>query len=309
MLPTLEKMLRRLATSQLQRTYALYKHRSWRYKRLSKLVESVICVDVGAAHFPHPKWWLFLESPKTLWLAIDPALESLQYTERWRWKCSVKSLPIAVSANSGKQTLYVTKSPTGSSLLRPRPSLSNNYRYTPQNCAYFFPVSERNIDVVGIGALLNQYDLTSRFILKLDTQGSEFSILSGMSDFFTSLRVIAVECEVSLLHLPPYEDAPRLWDVVGTMEARGFELLQVDVIEKTRGTRLPGERGAAAEADAIFILRREFVITRELNFRLQLLCVYVTYGLFEEANLLLRDDPELADFLESKSRLGGLKLK
>lgn len=142
---SLVRLQKWLATSRLQHSYSLYKRKAWRYSRLSRLVESVICVDIGAAHFPHPKWWLFLQSPKSHWLAIDPAMESLRYTENWRWKCSIQSLPVAVGAKSGSCTLYATNSPTGSSVLRPRSSIWTNYRYSAQDRAYFFPVTEIEI--------------------------------------------------------------------------------------------------------------------------------------------------------------------
>ena len=235
-------------------------------------------------------------------------MESLRYTENWRWKCSIQSLPVAVGAESGTCTLYATNSPTGSSVLRPRSSIWTNYRYSAQDRAYFFPVTEIEIKVLGISELLSQFSPNSGFILKLDTQGSEFSILSGLSDYFKSNRVLAVESEVSLLNQPPYEDAPRLWDVVGAMEDRGFETLQIDVIERATGNVRSGARGAVAEADVLFVLRRELVMNRDLNSRLQLLCIYVTYGLFCEAELLLNDDSELSDFLEAHSQLGKLKL-
>ena len=308
MVPLLVNLQRQLATSGLQRLVALYRHRAWRYEVLSRLVENVICVDIGAAHFPHAKWWLFLQSPKTRWLAIDPAHESLNYAKNWRWRCLIESMPVAVAAETGRGTLHVTNTPTGSSLLQPRPSLHDDYRYSSQDYSYFFPVSLQQIETVGLSSLLSRFESDSHFVLKLDTQGSEFAILSGISDLFAAQRILAVECEVSLLHSPAYQEAPRLWDVVGTMESRGFELLQLDVIEKSATTRAPRGRGIAIEADALFVLRREFVMSRDLGLRLQLLCVYATYGLFEEAKLLLRDDQELLNYVEGAAHPKRLKL-
>ena len=308
MVPGLVNLQRQLATSSLQRFVALFRQRAWRYEMLSQLVENVICVDIGAANFPHPKWWIFLQSPKTHWLAIDPARESLSYTEKWRWRCSVESLPVAMAAETGRGVLHVTNTPTGSSFLQPRPSLRDDYRYSSQDYSYFFPVSLQQIETLGLSSVLSRFEANSHFVLKLDTQGSEFAILSGISDLFAARRVLAVECEVSLLHSPSYVEAPRLWDVVGTMESRGFELLQIDVIEKSTATSAPRARGIAAEADVLFVLRREFVVSRELSLRLQLLCVYVTYGLFEEAKLLLRDDQELSNYIESAPHSKRLKL-
>lgn len=293
------RLQRRLSTSALQRYIALTRLRAWRFQRLSGLVESVVCVDIGAAHFPHPKWWLFLQSPKVHWLAIDPMGESLRYIENWRWKCSVEGLPAAVSAGGGTCTLFVTNSPTGSSLLRPRASLRNDPRYGPQELSYFFPTTELQLETEGLDSVLVRFGQKVRFVLKLDIQGSEFEVLASLAEAFNALQILAVESEVSLLHSPPYENAPRLWDVVGLMEQRGFELLQLDTIEKSPPSHSKGERGILTEADAVFVLRRELVLNLDLNTRLQLLCVYITYKLFDEARVMLRDDQELADLVRN----------
>jgi len=298
------RLQRYLATSDLQRCLAIVRHKAWRVQRLSNMVESVVCVDIGAAHFPHPKWWLFLQSPNTHWLAVDPAAESLRYVEQWKWKCSVKALPVEVSAGTGARTLHVTNSPTGSSLLRPRASLRNDYRYTPQDLSYFFPTTDLLLETISLDSVLAQFGQECRFVLKLDIQGSEFEVLTSLASMFDGRQILAVESEVSLLHSPPYENAPRLWDVVSLMEQRGFELLQLDTIEKSVSTRSRSERGIIAEADAVFVLRRELVMNLELTARLQLLCVFVTYRLFDEARSMLCDDQELADFIRNSPKSG-----
>lgn len=298
------RLQRSLSTGRLQRYVALLRQRSWRVQRLSNLVESVVCVDIGAAHFPHPKWWLFLQSPNTHWLAVDPAAESLRYVEQWKWKSSIKALPVAVSAGTGTRTLHVTNSPTGSSLLRPRASLRNDYRYSPQDLSYFFPTTDLLLETISLDSMLAQFGQECRFVLKLDIQGSEFEVLTSLASMFDGRKILAVESEVSLLHSPPYENAPRLWDVVSLMEQRGFELLQLDIIEKIISSRSRSERGIIAEADAVFVLRRELVMNLELTARLQLLCVFVTYRLFDEARSMLRDDQELADFIRNSPTSG-----
>lgn len=299
---------RRIATSGLQRYVALVRNKAWRFERLSNLVESMVCIDIGAAHFPHPKWWLFLQSPNTHWLAIDPAPDSLRYVEQWKWKCLVKSLPVAVSGGTGTSSLYVTNSPTGSSLLRPRATLRNDHRYTTQELSYFFPTTEIQLETVSLESVLAQFGQECRFVLKLDIQGSEFEVLASLTRMFDDRQILAVESEVSLLHSPPYENAPRLWDVVGLMEQRGFELLQLDTIEKLPSSHSKRERGIAAEADAVFVLRRELVLNLEVKIRLQLLCIYVTYRLFDEARSMLRNDRELADFIRDSPISGQLSL-
>lgn len=295
---------RRLSTGKLQRNIALFRHRVWHFERLSNLLESTVCVDIGASHFPHPKWWVFLQSPNSLWLAIDPVAESLNYVEGWPWRCRVEAIPVAVGISSGSRTFYITNLSTGSSLRSPRPSLRNEYRFTSQDLSYFFPISEVQIETVSLLSILERFGSHHRFVLKLDTQGSEFEILESISPLIEAQRILAIECEVSLLHLPAYENSPRLWDVVNIMEGRGFELLQLDVMEKSTSSKLKAERGIVSEADAVFVLRREFLSAVDLSVRLQMLGVYITYKLFDEARSLLREDKELSDFIRKSDVKG-----
>lgn len=88
------------------------------------------------------------------------------------------------------------------------------------------------------------------------------------------------------------------------MEERGFELLQLDVMEKSTSSKLKAERGIVSEADAVFVLRRHFLSAVDLNVRLQMLGVYITYKLFDETRSLLREGKELSNFIRNSDVKG-----
>ena len=60
--------------------------------------------------------------------------------------------------------------------------------------------------------------------LKLDVQGFELEVLHGAEEVLP--QVLVVESELSLAHL--YENGATLVDVVGHLDARGFELVSLE---------------------------------------------------------------------------------
>jgi FkbM family methyltransferase len=283
----------------LQRYSILWRQKAFRLGGLPKLISNVVCVDIGASHFPHNKWWLFLQSPAVQWIAVDPDLSSLGYLDRWPWRCSVKKAAVALGATTQARELTVTNVASGSSLLSLHDTLGDAYRIGPQERSYFLPTSQKTIETVGILDFLDKRMADSRCLLKLDTQGTEYELIQACIPLMKTNKILAIETEISLLHTPPYKQAPRLWDIASGLESHGFELLLLDVFQKQGHNKSAISRQIASEADAVFILRRERVLSGDLQFRLQLLAVYLTYQLIDEAHLLLRDDQELSALIQN----------
>lgn len=285
---------RRLTTGRAQRQLVLWREKACRLRTFSPLISGVTCVDIGASHFAHNNWWLFLQSPSVHWLAIDPDSSTLDYINWWPWPCSVERVAVALGSSNEVRNLSITNVASGSSLLPLHDALGDAYRVTEAERSYFLPVSNRDLKTQGILELLNQQPIDRRFLLKLDTQGTEFELIRACNPMISKHRVVAIETEISLLHTPPYRGAPRLWDEVQKMETDGFELLLLDIHSKQASRRARGSRTIVSEADAVFVIRRDLALESDLSLRLQLLAVYFTYRLIDEALLLLRDDRELA---------------
>jgi FkbM family methyltransferase len=285
---------RRLTTGRAQRQLVIWREKAYRLKALSPLISGVTCVDVGASHFPHNKWWLFLQSPSVHWLAVDADSSTLEYIDWWPWPCSVEKVAVALGSSDEIRNLSITNVASGSSLLPLHDALGDAYRVTEPERSYFLPVSNRDVKTQGILEFLNQQPTDRRFLLKLDTQGTEFELIRACKPMISEHRVVAIETEISLLHTPPYRGAPRLWDEVQKMETDGFELLLLDIHSKQATNRARSSRTIVSEADAVFVIRRDLALESDLSLRLQLLAVYFTYRLIDEALLLLRDDKELA---------------
>jgi len=289
----LSSVRRRLVTGKFQRHSLLYRKRYYRYREVASALTRVLCLDVGAAHFPHQKWWLFMNSGAVSWAAIDPDECSLAYTEHWPWKCDVTPFPVPVASSSELRTLYRTKQGTGSSLLQIRERDNPLYSYSSKESEYFFPISNEKIRTVAIEEIVSKFDTQSVKLLKLDTQGSEYEILSGYKRHLENGTTAVVETEVSLLDISPYINAPRLDDFMSFLRPLDFELLCLEVHGKQPTIERSRQLTRVSEADATFFLKPEIAIAAGVEVSTVLLASYITYGLFDEARYLLHRDERL----------------
>lgn len=274
--------------------------RSRHFNDLAIALPQVMCIDVGASHYPHTSWWLFLESPSTTWLAVEPIAETLDYLDRWPWRANVVPQEIGLSQIGGQQTLFVTNVETGSSLLRPVVEGAMKDRVVGASYEYFFPVTERVVETRSLLQLLDG-DPSKPLFIKLDTQGSELSILQSVVSADSNLEVIGIEIECSLLASPLYEGAPRLWDVANHLEPLGFELVSLDVLPRSPRRKISARsRNIPAECDAIFALRRDRMTTSPVESQVALFAFYLTNNLYGEALIALRTVPEIRLYLTNR---------
>jgi FkbM family methyltransferase len=142
----------------------------------------------------------------------------------------------ALSNNNGEATLYVTREPGGSSLLKP---------INTQEIAKTVIVPTIRAD------MLNFEDQIRPEILKLDIQGSELAALEGFGSLLD--HVVCIEAEVSFHRM--YEAQPLSDDITRFLMGRGFGLFDLKVFG-VRSTR------AAHHANAFYI-RQKLTTDRE----------------------------------------------
>ena len=237
-------------------------------------------VDVGASYYPHGKWLAFLNAPGTQWLAVEPNEANIAYVKSWAWPCQVSACTTGLSHEGGEQVLYVTNVDTGSSLLPPEITPSMKHRVT--NLEYFFPVTERRIETLTLVQAMAGLSVTAPVFVKLDTQGTELSILQGAQTLFDAQRIVGIEMEY--------------------MEQQGFELLHVKPIHAPRrsGRSRPQLHTFLNECDAVFALRLDVAAALAVEYRVNLLAFYLTNLFYEEGLSLLERDAEVAGFLRTQ---------
>lgn len=270
----------------------------WRVsKLLSPYLPDTICVDVGASHYPHGKWLQFLNAPRIQWLAVEPNEANLGYLKSWSWPCRAAACTTGLSREGGTQTLYVTNVDTGSSLLPPEVTPSMKHRV--QDRGYFFPVKERKIETITLVQALAGLSDTAPVFVKLDTQGSELSILQGAQSLFDARRIVGIEMESTLLAQPVMKGSGKFWQACEYLEQQGFELLHVKPIAASgrSGRARAGRNTYLNECDAVFAQRADLAARLPVVHRASLLAFYLTNLFYEEALSLLERDAEVAGFL------------
>ena len=270
----------------------------WRVsKLLSPHLPATVCVDVGASYYPHGKWLMLLNAPRTHWLAVEPNEANIGYVKAWGWNCQVSACTTGLSREGGVQTLYVTNVDTGSSLLPP--DITPSMKHRVSNLDYFFPVTERRIETLTLVRALSGFSATAPVFVKLDTQGTELSILQGAQTLFDARRIVGIEMESSMLAQPLMKGSGKFWQACEYMEQQGFELLHVKPIHAPvrRGRSKTLQHTYLNECDAVFALRQDVAATLSVEYRTSLLAFYLTNLFYEEGLSLLVRDAEVAGFL------------
>ncbi len=275
------KPLKHFMQAKLSREYKLCQ--AW-----LDLAPKMVCIDIGASYFPHGKWGLLRSSPHTTWVAVDPNAKNLGYIENWSWPSKVIPVKDALSQEGGYKTLYVTNTDSGSSLLKPIISKNMIHR---TNEGYFFPIHEQFIKTSTLQDIFVRYSLKDPITIKLDTQGTELSILKGLNANILHDQVVCIELETTFLATPFYEGSHRFYEVQELIEKSGFELAIIDPIPLSLPRHQPAFRGRGVlnECDAVFIVRSDLAGRRSISFQLSLLGCYLSYSLYGEAlNLIVK---------------------
>ncbi len=292
--------LRRLAPQSLK-NFLRRNTLPWRISRhLSPHLPTVVCVDVGASYYPHAKWLQFLNAPATQWLAVEPNEANLGYVKSWSWPSKVSTCTTGLSRDGGVQTLYVTNVDTGSSLLPPEITPSMQHRIT--NRDYFFPVTPRNIETLTLGQAMSGLSTSAPVFVKLDTQGTELSILQGAQHLFEQQRIIGIEMESTMLAQPLMKDSGKFWQASEYLEQQGFELLHIKPIAALphSGRVSANHNTYVNECDAVFALRQDIAAGLSVEHRTSLLAFYLTNFFYEEALSFLGCDKEVETFLRTR---------
>ena len=198
-------------------------------------------------------------------------------------------------------TLYKTNVDSGSSLLKPILHEANSHRFGNYGSDYFLPMQELQIVTVAISEIVSDLKI-SPIILKLDTQGSELSIIRGFLESDSKHIVVGIDIECSLLAIPQYENSPRFWEVADYLEDSGFELLNLDVFpsRNTKSKYGVKSRDISSECDAVFALRVDRIQSQNVETRACLLGFYITNAFYHEALSFLQKDQQLRTYLTSQ---------
>jgi len=179
--------------------------------------EPLRAIDVGAARGVPQHWRPYLSSMRVD--AFEPnKAECARLASRSH--PHITWHPTALAGESGSRDLHVLATPTGSSFFPPAPTFVELFGLP----GYTEVDHVEPLDCVSLGQHLEHRP--APHLLKLDTQGSELEILSGLrSDQFAN--VLAVEIEIEFHEV--YRGQPLFPEVHRFMEESGFVLLDFRV--------------------------------------------------------------------------------
>jgi len=269
---------------------------------ISKILPNTSCIDIGASYYPHPAWEIFRRSENTFWVAVEPNVQNLFYLNDWHYPAKVIPVKMGLSENGGKQILYVTNIDSGSSLYEP--VIEKNMEHRIPSLDYFFPLKEVEIETLTINDVVKKLkSSTDPITIKIDTQGTEFSILRALEETVIKNRLICIELESTLLATPLMKGSSHFFEIQEFFQRYGFELVYFKPISLLSPESNKELQGATIlnECDAVFLLRSDEIRKRDIDFQLSMVGCYISYTLYGEALLLLKNIEKFIDSNSSKS--------
>ena len=129
----------------------------------------------------------------------------------------------ALGSKNGVETLYVTRSPSLSSLLKPDVSVINQYRffssYAEPADGDYEVLREEIVETATLQSVMDKCQIKP-YLIKLDTQGTELSILQ--SGDLSEVQVILIEVD----YVPLYTNQPVFEEIDAYLKGQGFSLFR-----------------------------------------------------------------------------------
>lgn len=208
----------------------------------------IVIIDIGAAQPDHLRWRAF---PNRVVVGFEPNEEEfkkLSSNER------VHFYNLAVGPADGRTPLYVTGYWSNTSTLRPNKALLQKLAYDTEHWEI---VKKLEVDCSTLDSALSKDGISPDFI-KIDTQGSELSILQASPLSLASAFGLEIEVEF----LPLYEGQPLFEDVQSFMRLQGFQLMDLGNRLNVKGRNsvgLGGNKSNLISADALYFRSLESV--------------------------------------------------
>jgi FkbM family methyltransferase len=277
--------------------------------------QGMVGLDIGAAEGLQPYWNEYVGAVE-LYL-FEPHLENAARLKELHSGTSHANmfhvLPIGLAGRTGKRTLHVLNTPTGSSLY----PIDPESEFVDPGNAYIFPMREAAIEVRNISEVLDEIRLPKVDLIKLDVQGAELEILSGL-DEERRKHLLLVEAEVNISgginrNLSPYKGAPSWAAIDAYCAEAGMRLLNFNTARAYRAkngdndyyqremfdvfTNSPGNSAHVWEADVVYVRDyRSLIESRDAAGLRRLMVALGGYRYFGEAVFIVDEAEKAAVF-------------
>jgi len=185
---------------------------------LAELVPEIVYVMCGARGEARNR--LTAALPRARFLGFEPDEKAHQRLTR-NPSPAYTYYKVAVGGCEEARTLYLTREPACSSLLKPNAGFFGQFT----DCAEQIEVVEQQtVETVSLNNFLPGVGVTNFDFLELDTQGTELEILKG-ADHFLATSVVGLKTEVEFS--PIYESQPLFAAVDEYLRGFGFMLFDL----------------------------------------------------------------------------------
>lgn len=277
MFAAIKKFIRK---SKTRKAYKLY---GWYSQSIPQKIlgsERYVGLDIGAAvEIP----WHWSEMIKLGFIyAVEPHRVSADFLREKYKNANYMVLQEALSADGGVKKLYLTNTPTGSSLLEP----NLDYRYGDPD--YFVPWQTEEINTKSAKNVMQEYGIADIDSVKIDTQGTELEILSGFgSEYLGGLLSVEFEAGVP----GAYKDQTEFFKTHEFMSSYDFELFDVKPARANMHFKdgIPYKKlrtvsSKIHEVDVLYFKKLDFILSSKNKSKLiKLIVAYCVYSFFDEA--------------------------
>ena len=154
---------------------------------------------------------------KTNIYAFEPQSEYFEHIQKNHIQICLP-FKVALSDEVGESPFFLTKSKPSSSLIKPANTKTSIDSYTELN-------SQININTTTIDVFCQENNIHQINLLKLDTQGSELSILKGASKMLQNNLIDVIYTEVEFIEI--YENQPLFNDLTDYLLKYDYKLYNI----------------------------------------------------------------------------------
>ena len=185
-------------------------YRKLLWNQINKSNINLKILDVGAAGDSAPLWKYGKESCE--FITVDPFAPE-----------GTVDIPFGLDSTTAKRRLYQTENPFCSSLYMPNLTYLDS-KYSSAHLEQRKVAAEEDINTVAGDSYLNLFEGLD--FIKIDTQGSEFSILEGLEETIKIFKPI-MYLETWLEEV--YKGAPKTHEIINKLNIMGYEIIYTEV--------------------------------------------------------------------------------